>query len=110
MSEGTGSGEYVRQLEDALLVVWAELPPPASRLLRNEVPEMMDFCAHLHHSVEHEWAMVRRNVWTDGQRPPKEPGWLVPWGDGPPNSERNSALSGGDTPSALVPSGEGTAQ
>ena len=55
----------VRQLEDALLIVWSELPAEQTLLLRDEVPRLMDFIAHLHHSIEHEQAMVRRNVWAE---------------------------------------------
>ena len=55
----------VRQLEDALLIVWGELPAEQTLLLRDEVPRLMDFIAHLHHSIEHEQAMVRRNVWAE---------------------------------------------
>lgn len=56
---------YVRQLEDACLVLWAELPPEQTKELRAEAPVLADFLAHLHHSVEHEQAMVRQNVWAD---------------------------------------------
>jgi len=55
----------IRRLEDALLLVWGELPAEQSLELRRELPALMDFCAHLHHSIEHERAMVRRNVWAD---------------------------------------------
>jgi hypothetical protein len=50
----------IRRLEDALLLLWHEVDHAA---LRDEFPELMDFCAHVHHSIEHEQAMVRRNSW-----------------------------------------------
>jgi hypothetical protein len=61
----TERDEYVRQLEDAVLLLWAELPIEQTKLLRDETPRLMDFCAHLHHSIEHEQAMVRTNVWAE---------------------------------------------
>jgi hypothetical protein len=51
-----------RRLEDALLLLWHEADHAA---LRDELPELMDFCAHVHHSIEHEQAMVRRNSWLE---------------------------------------------
>lgn len=56
---------YVRQLEDAVLMLWAELPIEEQKMLVVEAPRLMDFCAHLHHSIEHEQAMTRRNVWAE---------------------------------------------
>lgn len=58
--------EYVRQLEDAVLLLWAEMDTEQTHMLRSELPRLMDFCAHLHHSIEHEQAMVRINVWAEG--------------------------------------------
>jgi ABC-type proline/glycine betaine transport system substrate-binding protein len=55
--------EYVRQLEDAVLALWAELPAEETKALSDECPRLMDFLTHLHHSIEHEQKMVRRNVW-----------------------------------------------
>lgn len=43
------TAEYIRQLEDAALTLWAEVTPEQWSVL--------------HHSIEHEQAMVRRNVW-----------------------------------------------
>ena len=54
-----------RELEDAVLLLWGELPAEQVHQLRLECPRLMDFCVHLHHSIEHEQAMVRRNVWTE---------------------------------------------
>jgi hypothetical protein len=56
--------DYTRQLEDAVLALWHELDIDTSIRLRYESPRLMDFCAHLHHSIEHEQAMVRRSVWS----------------------------------------------
>lgn len=56
--------EYVRQLEDAALILWAELPIEQTSLLRDETPQLADFMGHLHHRIEHEQAMVRVNVWS----------------------------------------------
>lgn len=55
--------EYVRQLEDACLALWGELPAHETRRLRQETPALADFLVHMHHSIEHEQAMVRENVW-----------------------------------------------
>lgn len=57
------SSAYVRQLEDAALALWAELPTPQVHLLERESPALVEFLGHLHHSIEHEQWMVRRNVW-----------------------------------------------
>ena len=57
--------DYVRQLEDACLTIWQELPAEQVELLRQECPRLMDFLAHLHHSIDHEQAMVRVNVWAE---------------------------------------------
>jgi hypothetical protein len=56
---------YIRQLEDAALTLWAELPAAEARELRAEMPHLMDFLGHLHQRVEHEQAMVRQNVWAE---------------------------------------------
>lgn len=64
-----GTVEYMRQLEDACLILWAELPTEQTLLLRAEMPRLMDFMAHLHHSIEHVEAAVRRNVWADSVTP-----------------------------------------
>lgn len=56
-------GDYVRQLEDAVHILWAELPMEQVRILRDEAPALVEFLVHLHHSLTHEQAMVRRNVW-----------------------------------------------
>lgn len=53
----------LRQLEDAVEVLWGELSIEQVRELRREMPELSDFLVHLHHGVSHEEAMVRRNVW-----------------------------------------------
>lgn len=55
--------EYERQLEDAALALWAEMPSALVAFLKLESPALVEFLQHLHHSVEHEQAMVRRNVW-----------------------------------------------
>jgi hypothetical protein len=62
---GELSADYVRQLEDACLALWHELPTEQVLLLREEQPRLMDFLAHLHHSIEHEQAMVRQSVWAE---------------------------------------------
>lgn len=51
------------RLQDAVLVLWAELPIQETKLCRQEMPRLAEFCAHLHHSIEHEQAMVRANYW-----------------------------------------------
>lgn len=55
--------DYIRQLEDACLVLWAELPAMETRTIRRECPALADFLGHLHDHIEHEQAMVRANVW-----------------------------------------------
>jgi hypothetical protein len=60
-----GEAEYVRQLEDATLMLWAELSIAETASLCAEMPRLAEFMAHLHHSIEHEQAMVRQNVWAD---------------------------------------------
>jgi hypothetical protein len=59
--------QYERQLEDALLALWAELPVEQVNLLRQEMPRLMDFCVHLHHSIEHEQAITRVNMWAESE-------------------------------------------
>lgn len=56
---------YVRQLEDACLILWGELTADQVDALRDETPALMGFLGHLHHSIDHEQAMTRRNVWAD---------------------------------------------
>ena len=64
---GKDSAPRERQLEDACLALWAELPAEQVRVLREESPALVEFLVHLHHSIEHEQAMTRVNVWsTDG--------------------------------------------
>ena len=58
----------IRELQDACLTLWAELPMPEVKTLRDEMPRLIDFLVHLHHSIEHEQAMVRGNVWADSER------------------------------------------
>lgn len=58
-----GEPDYVRQLEDAVLVLWAEMPTAEVLRLREDAPALVDFVRHLHHSIEHEQAMVRQNYW-----------------------------------------------
>lgn len=60
--------ETVRRLEDTILDLWAEMPVANVKELRDECPAMVEFIAHLHHSVEHEQAMVRRSVWSQPTR------------------------------------------
>lgn len=60
-------GEQVRRLEDALVILWAELPTRETLALCHEMPALADFLRHLHGSIEHERAMVRRNVWADAK-------------------------------------------
>jgi hypothetical protein len=55
--------DYVRRLEDALLILWAELPANETLTIREGLPELADFLGHLHDHIEHEQVMVRRNVW-----------------------------------------------
>lgn len=57
--------EYIRKLEDAVLELWAELEVGAVLQLEDEAPRLLEFVRHLHHSIEHEQAMVRRSVWHD---------------------------------------------
>lgn len=55
--------EYERMLEDAVSALWDELPVEQVKQLAREAPRLVEFIHHLHHSVEHEQAMVRRNYW-----------------------------------------------
>lgn len=57
--------DYVRQLEDAVSSLWDELPVEQVKLLAREAPRLVDFIHHLHEHMEHEQAMVRRNVWSE---------------------------------------------
>lgn len=59
------TGNYTRQLEDACLALWERLTPADFVQLRKTTPKLADFLAHLNHSLSHEEAMVRRNVWTE---------------------------------------------
>lgn len=61
----TQNAEYVRQLEDACLILWAELPAIETVALVTQEPALAEFLRHLHHSVEHQQAMVRVNVWAN---------------------------------------------
>ena len=54
---------YVRQLEDACIVLYSELPSPEWVILTDETPQLAQFLIHLHHTIEHEQATVRLNVW-----------------------------------------------
>ena len=60
--------DYVRQLEDAALILWGVLPTKDVLLLREENPELVEFLRHLHYSIDHVEAMVRKNVWA-GEAP-----------------------------------------
>lgn len=51
----------MRQLEDACLALWQELPGPALKVLERDAPVLVDFLAHLHQSIQHE--QTRGNVW-----------------------------------------------
>lgn len=53
--------DYVRQLEDACLALWQELPAPALKVLERDAPVLVDFLAHLHQTIQHE--KTRGNVW-----------------------------------------------
>jgi hypothetical protein len=59
--------DYVRQLEDACVILAGEMTFDQTRDLRAESPALLDFLRHVHETVEHEHAMVRRNVWADRQ-------------------------------------------
>jgi hypothetical protein len=61
----TDTNAEIQRLEDAVLILWGELSILQSQELRRELPRLMDFCVQLHHSVEHEQAMVRHNVWKE---------------------------------------------
>ncbi len=54
-----------RKLEDAVLTLWAELPAANAITLRSENPRLVEFCQHLHHSIEHQQAMMRTNYWAE---------------------------------------------
>jgi hypothetical protein len=58
-----GDSGYERQLEDACLFFWDRLTGDQFIKLRREAPALADFLAHLTHSMSHEEAMMRRNVW-----------------------------------------------
>jgi hypothetical protein len=62
----------IRRLEDAVLTLWAEMPVPETRDLADDNPALAEFCRHLHHSIEHEQTMVRRNTWASSE--PISPG------------------------------------
>lgn len=55
----------VREMEDACLFLWSELPAEQVKILDAYTPRLIEFLRHLHHSIEHEQAMVRVNVWAD---------------------------------------------
>lgn len=57
--------DYERMLEDAVLMLLAELPVEQTKAFSDTNPRLMEFCAHLHHSIEHEQAMVRTNYWAE---------------------------------------------
>lgn len=61
----TTGPEYARQLEDAALALWAEVPPERVYFLDRQSPALVEFLRHLHDSIEHEQAMVRVNVWAE---------------------------------------------
>lgn len=63
MSTGMTHAEYLRALEDAALVLWAEMGAEETLALMAEMPALADFLGHLHHSIEHEQMAMRRNVW-----------------------------------------------
>lgn len=65
----TPNADYVRQLEDACLILWMVLPADDVAALRKETPRLADFLRHLHHSIEHEQAMVRQSVWAEPPPP-----------------------------------------
>jgi hypothetical protein len=56
--------DYTRQLEDACLWFWQGLSSDQFIRLRKEAPALADFLAHIQHSIPHEEAVVRRNVWS----------------------------------------------
>jgi hypothetical protein len=60
----TSDDEHVRQLEDACLALWDRMTSDQFIHLRRDLPDLADFLAHLNHSIPHEEAMVRRNVWS----------------------------------------------
>lgn len=60
---------YVRQLEDAALILWGEMPPKIAKELHDEVPRLVEFLVHLNHAVEHEQWAVRQNVWVENDPP-----------------------------------------
>jgi hypothetical protein len=57
--------EYERMAEDAVLALWDELSVEQVKLLEKEMPRLVEFLAHLHHSISHEEAMVRGNCWAE---------------------------------------------
>lgn len=59
------SDDRIRELEDACLVLWAEISVEDAKTIQTEYPRLADFLGHLHRSIEHEQAMVRRNVWAE---------------------------------------------
>jgi hypothetical protein len=63
----TLASSYVRQLEDACLLLWERMDTPEFVKLRKEAPALADFLAHLRHSMSHEEAMVRRNLWAESR-------------------------------------------
>lgn len=57
--------QYVRQLEDACEVLWAELPAEQVASLHDEAPRLVEFLRQIHHELSHEQVMTRRNVWSE---------------------------------------------
>jgi hypothetical protein len=63
VSAGSDEKTYVRQLEDACLVMWGRMTPQEFIDLRRELPDLATFLAHLNHAISYEESQMRRSVW-----------------------------------------------
>jgi hypothetical protein len=53
VSAGSDEKTYVRQLEDACLVMWGRMTPQEFIDLRRELPDLATFLAHLNHAISY---------------------------------------------------------
>lgn len=74
---------YIRQLEDAVNLLWGWMPAEQVREIRTDLPVLADFCRHNHQKVSHEEAMVRRTDWSDER--------IARWNNAVPNDGSETA-------------------